>query len=83
MRTLAAIAVAAMWLAAAVPITSAASGRADSYYTFRCIDPSGNLVDAESVDARSIEQGGKLQGSANWQAAHPEYDCWVEGPFHN
>jgi len=20
-------------------------------------------------------------GSAHWGSAHPDYDCWVEGPF--
>ena len=46
-----------------------------------CIDPDGNLITAESVDAHAIEQGGKLMGSAHWGSAHPDYDCWVEGPF--
>ena len=83
MKTLAAMMVTAMWLFAAVPAVLAAPGRADTFYTFVCIDPDGNLITAESVDARAIEQGGKLMGSAQWEAAHPDYDCHVEGPFEN
>jgi len=63
------------------PTALAGSNRADTFYTFTCIDPDGNRVTAESVDAHAIEQGGKLMGSANWGAAHPGYDCRVEGPF--
>jgi hypothetical protein len=82
MRTLLASTLTMLWLLAAVPAALAA-GRADTFYTFVCIDPDGNVVTAESVDAHAIEQGGKLMGSANWAAAHPDYDCHVEGPFEN
>jgi hypothetical protein len=83
MRMLGAMAIAAIWLIAAVPVVSADPGRADTYYTFQCTDPDGNVVDAESVDAHAIEQGGKVQGSAHWQAAHPGWHCEAIGPFHN
>ena len=66
---------------ASAPAVLAGPNRADTFYTFVCVDPGGNLVTAESVDARAIEQGGKLMGSAHWEAAHPDYDCHVEGPF--
>ena len=81
MRIRSALAGACLLLLATAPAVLAAPGRADTFYTFMCIDPDGNLVSAESVDAHAIEQGGKLMGSAHWQAAHPDYDCWVEGPF--
>jgi hypothetical protein len=83
MRLVSALAIASVVLLGAAPAVLAAPGRADTFYTFRCIDPDGNLITAESVDARAIEQGGKLMGSANWELAHPDYDCWVEGPFSN
>jgi hypothetical protein len=82
MRTLAAIAVLVVWVVAA-PAAAAAPGRADTFYTFVCIDPDGNVVEAESVDAHAVQQGGKLMGSAQWQAAHPGWDCNAEGPFDN
>jgi hypothetical protein len=78
MRTRAALTAACVLLLATAP---AALARADTFYTFMCIDPDGNLITAESVDAHAIEQGGKLMGSAHWGSAHPDYDCWVEGPF--
>ncbi len=81
MRLVRALATACVVLLTAVPAALAAPGRADTFYTFNCIDPDGNLVTAESVDAHAIEQGGKLMGSAHWELAHPDYDCWVEGPF--
>ena len=81
MRQVSALAISCLLLMAAVPAVLAAPGRADTFYTFKCIDPDGNLITAESVDARAIEQGGKLMGSANWASAHPDYACWVEGPF--
>ena len=83
MRPVSAFAIACVLLLAAAPAVFAAPGRADTFYTFNCIDPDGTLITAESVDARAIEQGGKLMGSANWELAHPDYDCWVEGPFSN
>ena len=77
MRTRAALLACFLLLATAPAVLA----RADTYYTFKCIDPDGNPITAESVDAHAIEQGGKLMGSAHWQSAHPDYDCWVEGPF--
>ena len=83
MRPVSAFAIACVLLLAAAPAVFAAAGRADTFYTFNCIDPDGNPVTAESVDAHAIEQGGKLMGSAHWGLAHPDYACWVEGPFSN
>ena len=78
MRTRAALTAACVLLLVTAP---AALARADTFYTFMCIDPDGNLITAESVDAHAIEQGGKLMGSAHWGLAHADYECWVEGPF--
>ena len=83
MRLVSALAIACGLLLAATPAVLAAPGRADMFYTFKCIDPDGNPITAESVDAHAIEQGGKLMGSAQWESAHPDYECWVEGPFSN
>ena len=80
-RPISAFAIAFVLLLAAAPAVFAAPGRADTFYPFNCIDPDGNPVTAESVDAHAIEQGGKLMGSAHWGLAHPDYECWVEGPF--
>jgi len=66
---------------ASVPSAFAGPKRADSYYTVMCIDPSGNLVQAESVDARAIEQGGKAAAIALFNENHPGWSCWAEGPF--
>ena len=65
------------------PAALAGPNRADTFYTVTCTDPNGDLVEAESVDAHAIEQGGKLMGIAHWEAAHPGYECHVEGPFRN
>jgi hypothetical protein len=83
MRLVSALVIASVMLLAAAPAVLAGPKRADTFYTFMCIDPNGNLITAESVDAQAIEQGGKLMGSAHWELAHPDYDCWVEGPFSN
>jgi hypothetical protein len=60
----------------------AGPSRADSYYTVHCI-VGGIEVLAESVDARAIEQGGKNHGIDNFNANHPDWFCWPEGPFSN
>jgi hypothetical protein len=81
MSLVSALAIACVLFLAAAPAVLAGPKRADTFYTFTCIDPDGNLITAESVDAHAIEQGGKLMGSAHWELAHPDYDCSVEGPF--
>ena len=83
MRTLVAVAFAVAWLLAAVPIVAASPGRADTFYTVNCIDPDGNHVLAESVDAHAIERGGKLGAIQRFTRAQPGWTCWAEGPFHN
>jgi hypothetical protein len=81
MRWVSALATAGVLLVATAPSAFAGPNRADTFYTFMCIDPDGNPITAESVDAHAIEQGGKLMGSAHWQRAHPDFACRVEGPF--
>jgi hypothetical protein len=71
---------------AALALTSAPSvlagpNRADSYYTVMCIDPGGDEVQAESVDARAIEQGGKAHAIELFNANHPGWSCRADGPF--
>ncbi len=63
------------------PSALAGPNRADRYYTVNCIDPNDQQVMAESVDARAIEQGGKGQAIDNFNANHPAWFCWAEGPF--
>jgi hypothetical protein len=75
------LALAAALLASAAP-ASLAANRVDRYYTVMCTDAQGNLSEAESVDARAIEQGGKLQAIANFNENNPfGMYCWAEGPF--
>jgi hypothetical protein len=70
-------------LLATAPSAAAGPNRADSHYTVHCIDPDGNPTVNESVDARAIEQGGKLGAIANFNANHDGWTCWAEGPFNN
>jgi hypothetical protein len=75
------LALAATLLASTAPASFAAN-RVDRYYTVMCTDAQGNEVQAESVDARAIEQGGKLQAIANFNENNPYgMYCWPEGPF--
>lgn len=53
----------------------AALAREDGYYTVVC-----DGVSYESVDARAIEQGGKLDAVLHFGEKHDQ-DCGVEGPF--
>ena len=75
-----AAAVGALVLATA-PAALAGPNRADSYYTVMCIDPDGVESAAESVDANAIEQGGKAAAIGNFNASHPGWFCWPDGPF--
>lgn len=64
------------------PAADAASPRADTYYVVMCTDTDGNLIQAESVDAHAIEQGGKAQAIALFSQHYPfGLTCWAEGPF--
>ncbi len=65
----------------AAPSAGATTPRADAYYEVWCIDPSGALVQAETVDAHAIEQGGKDHAIALFVANHPAWNCWAVGPF--
>jgi hypothetical protein len=66
---------------ATAPAALAGPNRADSYYTVMCTDPDGVVNAAESVDAHAIEQGGKAAAVDNFNASHPGWFCWPEGPF--
>ncbi len=67
---------------AAIPTAHATTPRADAYYQVWCTDSDGNLVQAESVDAHSIEQGGKAAAIAHFSANFPfGWTCWPVGPF--
>jgi len=63
-----------------VPASAATAGpkRTDRYYTVMCIDPDGQLVQAESVDGHAIEQGGKGGAIDNFNENHPGWYCWAE-----
>jgi len=60
--------------------TSAIAGvkRADTHYVVTCYDPTGALVQAESVDAHAIEQGGKAHAIDLFNAHHLDWYCWPE-----
>ena len=66
---------------ATAPAALAGSNRADSYYTVMCTDPDGVASVAESVDAHATEQGGKAAAIGNFNASHPGWFCWPEGPI--
>jgi hypothetical protein len=64
------------------PAAIASTPRHDRYYEVWCRDTDGNLVQAESVDARAIEVGGKRHAIALFSANYPfGWECWPEGPF--
>jgi hypothetical protein len=81
MRKLVLAAAAGALILATAPAALAGPKRADSYYTVHCIDPVGSQSVAESVDAQAIEQGGKGDAIENFNANHPGWSCWAEGPF--
>jgi hypothetical protein len=78
MRKLAIVAAAAALSLAAVSPVAAGEKRNDAYYTVHCTDPDGNPTVNESVDARAIEQGGKLGAIDNFNANHDGWLCWAE-----
>lgn len=83
MRKLVLSAAVGVLVLATAPAALAGPNRADTYYTVHCTDPAGNPTVNESVDARAIEQGGKLGAIANFNANHESWTCWAEGPFND
>jgi hypothetical protein len=81
MRKLAFAAAVGTLVLASAPSALAGPSRADSYYTVMCIDPGGNQVQAESVDARAIQLGGKDHAIDLFNANHPGWFCEATGPF--
>jgi hypothetical protein len=81
MRKLVLAAAAGALILATAPAAFAGPNRADPYYTVHCFDPGGNPTVNESVDAKAIEQGGKLGAIANFNDNHEGWTCWAEGPF--
>ena len=75
MRKLALAAAVGTLVLASAPSALAGPNRADSYYTVFCTDPSGNNLEAESVDARAIDQGGKQHAIDLFEANHPGWSC--------
>jgi hypothetical protein len=59
----------------ALAVAPAASAREDAYWTVVC-----DGISYESVDAHSIEQGGKADAVAHFGEKHG-MDCGLEGPF--
>ena len=85
-RTLIPLVVAALALPGPLAsIASAGSQRHDVYYQVRCITPTGQHVQPESVDAHAIQfdktPGGKDGAILNFNANHPGWDCKAFGPF--
>jgi len=69
-------------LLASTPIAVASTPRHDTYYEVWCTDTDGNLVQAESVDARAIEVGGKAHAIDLFSHNYPfNWTCWPEGPI--
>jgi hypothetical protein len=69
-----------------VPASAATADtpRVDRYYTVVCVDPANPDVtlEAESIDAHAIEQGGKKHAIELFSANYPFHlDCTWEGPF--
>ena len=81
MRKLALVAAVGTLVLASAPSALAGPNRADSYYTVFCTDPDGNHVQAESVDAHAIDQGGKRHAIDLFNANHPDWSCEARGPF--
>jgi hypothetical protein len=63
---------------------SATTPRNDTNYQVVCTTPEGDLVEAETVDAHSIqfekEPGGKDGAVLRFVENHPGWDCWLVGP---
>jgi hypothetical protein len=78
MRKLVIIVIAAATLVTTAGSAFAGDKRADTYYVVMCYDPTGALVQAESVDAHAIDQGGKRHAIELFNANHPGWFCWPE-----
>jgi hypothetical protein len=64
------------------PASAKGQGRQDAYYEVWCTTDTGELVQAESVDAHAIEQGGKGHAIENFNEHYPfGWTCWPVGPF--
>jgi hypothetical protein len=58
--------------------------RVDRYYTVVCFDPADpeTAIEAESIDAHAIEQGGKKHAIELFSQNYPFHlDCTWTGPF--
>ena len=80
MRLVSALAIACGLLLAAAPTVLAAPGRADTFYTFKCIDPDGNLITAESVDAHCDRAGRQVDGERPLGERPPRLRVLGRGP---
>jgi hypothetical protein len=78
MRKIVVIVIACATLFGTAGSAFAGAKRADSYYTVMCFDPAGALVEAESVDAHAIDQGGKRHAIDLFNAHHPDWYCWAK-----
>ena len=76
MRTILILVVTSVALVTTATSAIAGEKRADGYYTVMCYDPTGTLVQAESVDAHAIEQGGKAHAIDLFNAHHLDWHCW-------
>ena len=73
-------------MAAPTAASAASTGRHDTYYQVWCRTDTGAVVQAESVDARSIQYdktpGGKDGAIENFTNNFPlGWTCWAVGPF--
>lgn len=76
MRKIVVIVSASATLIATAGSAFAGEKRADTYYRVMCYDPTGALVQAESVDAHAIDQGGKRHAIDLFNAHHSDWFCW-------
>jgi hypothetical protein len=76
MRKIMIIVIACAMLVATGGTAFAGDKRVDTYYVVMCYDPTGALVQAESVDAHAIEQGGKAHAIDLFNAHHLDWHCW-------
>src|SRR5205085_1308890 len=82
MRTVRVAVITSVVAAALAWAPTAAHARADTYYEVWCTDADGNLIQAESVDAHAIDQGGKGESILKFsEHNHCGWTCWWEGPF--
>lgn len=80
MRRIAIAAAVGTLVLASAPSVLAGPNRADSYYVVMSTDPDGFEVQAESVDAHAVEQGGKNHAIELFNANHPGWSCEAKRP---